>query len=67
MLHKSEEGKNQYHISKDIENLILYQRERLIKHIAKTKGWDEKELLKEFLFDKNNLIQTGINNDKKKI
>ena len=66
MITKNEEVNNQYQISKDIENLILYQRERLIKHIAKTKGWDEKELLKEFLFDKNILIQTGINNDKKK-
>ena len=66
MITKNEEVNNQYQISKDIQNLILYQRESLIKHIAKTKGWDEKELLKEFLFDKNNLIQTGINNDKKK-
>ena len=40
-------------LSSDLKHLILYQREKLIKHIAKVKGWDEKELLKDFLNDSN--------------
>ena len=40
-------------LSSDLKDLILYQREKLIKHIAKVKGWDEKELLKDFLNDSN--------------
>lgn len=36
-----------------IKNLIKYQNEKLIKHIAKEKGWDEKELLQEFLINPN--------------
>ena len=40
-------------LSSDLKHLILYQREQLIKHIAKVKGWDEKELLKDFLNDSN--------------
>lgn len=37
-----------------IKNLIKYQNEKLIKHIAKEKGWDEQELLQEFLLNSNN-------------
>tara|TARA_B100000524_G_C23624007_1_gene360778 strand:+ start:49 stop:1002 length:954 start_codon:yes stop_codon:yes gene_type:complete len=37
-----------------IKNLIKYQNEKLIKHIAKEKGWDEQELLQEFLVNSNN-------------
>ena len=40
-------------LSSDLKHLILYQREKLIKHIAKVKGWDEEELLKDFLNDSN--------------
>lgn len=40
-------------LSSDLKHLILYQKEKLIKHIAKVKGWDEKELLKDFLNDSN--------------
>lgn len=57
-----------------IKNLIKYQNEKLIKHIAKEKGWNEQELLEEFLFNFNNsnnymnIINTQIskNTDKKK-
>lgn len=40
-------------LSSDLKHLILYQKEKLIKHIAKVKGWDENELLKDFLNDSN--------------
>ena len=36
-----------------LNNLIKYQNEKLIKHIAKVKGWDEKELLEQFLLNDN--------------
>lgn len=57
-----------------IQNLIKYQNEKLIKHIAKEKGWDEKELLQEFLFKSNNSnnyiniinTQMSTNTEKKK-
>lgn len=52
-------------LTQELQYLILYQREKLIKHIAKEKGWDEDELIKEFLFDENNLLQMGINDKKK--
>jgi len=35
--------------SEVLSNIILYQKEQLIKLIAKSKGWDELELLNEFL------------------
>lgn len=57
-----------------IKNLIKYQNEKLIKHIAKEKGWDEQELLQEFLLNSdnsNNYIniintQMSTNTEKKK-
>ena len=45
--------------------MIKYQNEKLIKHIAKVKGWDEKELLEQFLLNnnlQNNIIQDSIIN-----
>jgi len=59
-------------ISKDIEYLLLYQKEQLIKLIAKSKGWNELELLNEFLIgtDTNSNCETKTTNsnivDKKK-
>ena len=57
-----------------IKNLIKYQNEKLIRHIAKEKGWNEQELLQEFLFKQSNsnnyinLINTQLstNTEKKK-
>ena len=47
---------------KTLQNVIYYQNEKLIKHIAKVKGWDEKELLQEFLIDeKKKSIQLNMN------
>jgi len=48
-----------------LNNLIQYQNEKLIRHIAKAKGWNEKELLQEFLLKSNNL-DTCKNHEKKK-
>lgn len=38
-----------------IQDLIRYQNIQLIKHIAKVKKWDEKELILKFIDKPNSL------------